>query len=160
MQALREAQLTRLVTQLGSLEVLLAGMDPGAISRRPPSGKWSARENLAHLGRYHEVFLIRVDRILAEAAPRFSRYRAEEDAEWPQWQSLPIEDVLQRLAALRGQLVQRIREIRSENFSKIGVHPAFGSMSLTEWLEFFLVHEAHHLYVVLQRVRERAGPVS
>jgi hypothetical protein len=28
-------------------------------------------------------------------------------------------------------------------------------MALSLWLEFFLVHEAHHLYVILQRLREQ-----
>ena len=27
-------------------------------------------------------------------------------------------------------------------------------MDVPGWLEFFLVHEAHHLYVVLQRLAE------
>ena len=97
--------------------------------------------------------MARVDRILAEAAPRFPRYRAEEDLEWPSWQSLPIETVTRRLTTLRGDLIRKIGAIAPDDFSRVGVHPAFGEMTLTEWLEFFLVHEGHHLYIILQRVR-------
>jgi hypothetical protein len=43
--------------------------------------------------------------------------------------------------------------LTEEDFARTGVHPKFGAMSLSLWLEFFLVHEAHHLYVVLQLVR-------
>ena len=46
---------------------------------KPVSGKWSAHEQLAHLARYHQVFLQRIDRILSEQAPEFPRYRAEYD---------------------------------------------------------------------------------
>ena len=38
--------------QLDCLPIILAGAEAGAIDRRPASGKWSARENLAHLARY------------------------------------------------------------------------------------------------------------
>jgi len=47
---------------------------------RPASGEWAARENLAHLARYHEVFINRIRGILTEDAPHLGRYRAEEDA--------------------------------------------------------------------------------
>lgn len=56
---------------------------------KPIAGKWSAHEQLAHLARYHQIFLQRIDRILSEQAPEFSRYRAEDDPDWPAWTSLP-----------------------------------------------------------------------
>jgi len=34
------------------------------------------------------------------------------------------------------------------------VDPAFGEMSVAGWLDFFLLHEAHHLYTALVRVGE------
>jgi hypothetical protein len=47
----------------------------------------------------------------------------------------------------------RLLSLSEEDFERTGVHPKFGEMTLSQWLEFFLVHEAHHLYVVLQLVR-------
>ena len=49
----------------------------------------------------------------------------------------------------------RLRSLSEEDFQRTGIHPKFGEMNLSLWLEFFLVHEAHHLYVVLQLVRRR-----
>lgn len=77
-----ESQLIRLRTQLASIDFLFAGASPQRIDRRPASGTWSARENLAHLGRYQEVFLERLNLILTESSPQFARYRAEEDPGW------------------------------------------------------------------------------
>jgi hypothetical protein len=34
----------------------------------------------------------------------------------------------------------------------VGVHPALGPLTIPEWLEFFLLHEGHHLYQVMLRV--------
>jgi DinB superfamily len=150
-----ESQLVRLRTQLASVDVLFAGASPERIDRRPASGKWSARENLAHLGRYHEIFLERVRRILTETSPQFPRYRAEEDPGWQEWASRPFEDVRNQLAALRQKLIDRIASLQPSDYARVGIHSAFGEMSLSLWLEFFLIHEAHHLYVLLQRLRER-----
>jgi uncharacterized damage-inducible protein DinB len=118
-------------------------------------GKWSAHQQLVHLARYHQIFLERIDRILSEPSPSFPRYRAEEDPEWPRWQSMPARQVLANLSSLRTKLMARLRSLSEEDFQRTGIHPKFGEMSLALWLEFFLVHEAHHLYGVLQLVRGR-----
>jgi uncharacterized damage-inducible protein DinB len=115
--------------------------------------KWSARENLAHLARYHEIFLERVERILHEDKPVFVRYRAEEDPEWEIWRQRPHRDLLERLAKKREQLVSKLKSLSDQDFHRVGIHPRFGQMELSQWLEFFLVHEGHHLYVVFQQVR-------
>jgi uncharacterized damage-inducible protein DinB len=144
----------RLRSQLDCLAILLRNLEDGALDRRPVSGKWSARENLAHLARYHEVFLERLGRILAEDRPNLGRYSAEDDAEWPRWSNLPASEILSRLTALRERLVQRVESLSAVEISRSGIHSRFGEMNLVEWLEFFLLHEAHHLMVVLQRSRQ------
>lgn len=97
-----------------------------------------------------------MERILAEQTPEFPRYRAEEDPEWTTWSSLLTQQVLVRLSSMRAKLMARVRSLSEEDFERTGIHPKFGEMTLSLWLEFFLVHEAHHLYVVLQLVREDA----
>ena len=150
------ARVHRCETQLQDfLAVTLNGISAGTLSEKPASGKWSAHEQLAHLGRYHQIFLQRIDRILTEQAPAFPRYRAEDDPEWPAWTSLPTSQLLVRISSMRAKLMARLQSLSREDFERIGVHPKFGAMSLSLWLEFFLVHEAHHLYVVLGLVREK-----
>ncbi len=150
-------RLHRCETQLQDfLAVTLSGVSAETLSARRIPGKWSAHEQLAHLARYHQIFLQRIDRMLSERAPEFSRYRAEEDPEWPAWTSLPTPQLLVRLSSMRAKLMARLRSLREEDFACTGVHPKFGAMSLSLWLEFFLVHEGHHLYVVLQLVRSKS----
>lgn len=33
---------------------------------------------------------------------------------------------------------------------RIGLHPVYGPMTLEGWTEFFLLHEAHHLFTILR----------
>lgn len=150
------SRLQRCETQLQDfLDVTLRGVPLETLPATVVPGKWSAHEQLAHLARYHQVFLQRIDRILAEQAPEFPRYRAEDDPEWPAWRDLPTQQLLVRISSMRAKLMARLRSLNEEGFERTGVHPKFGAMSLSLWLEFFLVHEAHHLYVVLQLVRSK-----
>ncbi|HEV8491090.1 MAG TPA: DinB family protein [Candidatus Angelobacter sp.] len=149
------SRLQRCETQLQDfLDAALQDVPLETLSASAVPGKWSAHEQLAHLARYHQIFLQRIDRILAEEAPEFPRYRAEDDPEWPAWTNLPTPQLLVRISSMRAKLMARLRSLSKEDFERTGVHSKFGALSLSLWLEFFLVHEAHHLYVVLQLVRE------
>jgi hypothetical protein len=148
------ARLQRCQSQLsGFLEQALQGVTVEAILQPPAFGKWSANEHLAHLARYHEIFLERVDRILKEDKPVFTRYRAEEDPQWERCRRLAYKEVAAELAAGREKLITRLKGLSDSDYERIGIHSKFGEMALALWLEFFLVHEAHHLYTVMQLVK-------
>jgi uncharacterized damage-inducible protein DinB len=149
-----ETTVTRLRMQLDCLPILLSGVPESALDNRPIAGKWSARENLAHLARYQELFFARMQRIRNEDCPLLPRYRAEDDAEWPQWVLTPMPGILTSLRSLRAQLVKEVESLSTAEFARIGIHPKFGEMTLEQWLEFFLLHEAHHLLAVMQLVRQ------
>ena len=156
MNASNSARLQRCETQLrGFLDQALQGVAVEAIFEQPASGKWSANEHLAHVARQQQIFLGRVDRILREEIPVLPRYSAEEDPEWEHWRGLAYKEVAAELAAGREKLIARFKALSDTDYQRTGVHSKFGEMSLALWLEFFLVHEAHHLYAVLQLVQCR-----
>jgi hypothetical protein len=148
---LPEATQVRLDTQLDCLAVILDGVSPEALNRK--SDHWSAVQNLAHLGRYHEVFLERLERIRAQDGALLRRYSAETDSAWPAWSDLPLQTLRSRLQVLRSRLVAEIRELPDEFVTRKAVHTHFGEMHVVQWVEFFLLHEAHHLYKVFQLAR-------
>jgi uncharacterized damage-inducible protein DinB len=144
----------RLATQLEALDLILAGATPALLDARPASGDWSARENLAHLARHATVFLERLERILTEESPRLGRYRAEDDPDWPRWSGLPLDEALHRLRSARSRLIACTKSLTSQQITRTGLHPSFGAMTIPQWLDFFLLHEAHHLYTAMLRVAE------
>ncbi|MGH2589049.1 MAG: DinB family protein, partial [Dehalococcoidia bacterium] len=105
---------------------------------------------------HHAVFLERFRRLLAEESPALGRYRAEDDPEWPAWAGLPTEEAVRRLRVLRAELVARVRALTPAQARRTGLHPTFGALDVAGWLEFVLLHEAHHLYTALLRVGEAA----
>jgi hypothetical protein len=141
----------RLQAQLEGLPALLTEAGETALYRRPPSGKWSAHEHLAHLGRHHAVMLERLERILNERQPQLERYRAEDDPEWPEWAACSTREVLERLTTLRHELIAKVEALSPEELAREAQHPLFGWMAIPQWLDYFLLHEAHHLYQAVLR---------
>jgi DinB family protein len=152
--ALPQSTLLRLEGQLQALPTILGDAAPESFDVRPQSGEWSARENLAHLARHAEVFLSRLDRILHEDRPQLGAYRAERDSEWPAWAELPLEEVLRRLGSVRARLIAWVNALPDGAAGRTGMHPTFGEISIARWLEFFVLHEAQHLYVTMIRLGE------
>jgi DinB superfamily len=146
--------LLRLERQLEVIPLLLGGASAEAMMARPASGEWSPHENLAHLARHHAIFLERLQRIISEDAPELTRYRSEEDSGWGKWSSLTTDEVISRLHTLRAEIVQFIKGLPDAETNRVGIHPLFGQMDLAHWVEFFLLHEAHHLYKLMIRLGE------
>ena len=146
----------RLRTQLDALPTVLAGADQSRLRQRPASGQWSASDQIAHLARHQALFLGRVQRILVEREPALPAYRAEQDDEWAEWREWPLTEIVARLHADRQQLADVVAGLSAAQFERTGVHGVFGAMPLTAWLEFFLAHAGHHLYVAFIRARTKA----
>lgn len=144
----------RLHTQLDCLSILLDDVNEVAVNRQTAPEKWSAVQSLAHLARYHEVFLDRLERIQKERRPLLDRYSAEEDSAWLDWSGLPLEVVELRLHARRRRLIAAIGDC---DLSRTAIHSRLGEMTVMHWLEFFLLYEAHHLDRVLQLACAQTG---
>jgi uncharacterized damage-inducible protein DinB len=125
-----------------------------ALTLESVPGKWTAHENLAHLARCQHAFLHeRLRRLLSEDQPALPRYRAEDDPEWPQWRTMSPDQVFYELRAGRRRLVSVLNDLTDEQLRRTGTHSLLGTMTIPEWLDFFLIHEGHHLYVAATRLR-------
>jgi hypothetical protein len=79
--------------------------------------------------------------------------RLEDDPEWPRWQALSAAEVVKRLHAGQQLLIDVVRPLTESQLERVGVHSVLGRMTAAEWLDFFLVHQAHHLYVAMKLAR-------
>ena len=142
----------RLAAQLDALAIIQEGPNAGLAEVRPADGGWSAKENVAHLARHAHVFLERLERVLHEERPHFGAYRPDEDPEWTSWRSLPLDEALRRLRSTRARLIAWVDALSDEQARRVGIHPLLGEMDVGRCLEFFLVHEGHHLYFMMRRL--------
>ncbi|HET7452981.1 MAG TPA: DinB family protein [Thermoanaerobaculia bacterium] len=144
----------RLDGQFSSWPAIVGDPASPRLDRIPAPGKWCAREHLAHATRMHGVCAARVRVILARESPLLPPYRAEKDPTWRQWRGLAAAALLGVAAERRAALIAAVRSLSEGDLGRIGVHAALGPMPLSAWIEFFLVHEAHHLYQIFKLVRE------
>jgi hypothetical protein len=145
-------QHNRLSTQHLVLEQLLQNASDKQLRQPIESGKWSVREQLAHLGRYQDVFGERVEVILEEEHPAFPSYVANNDPVFAEWKNRAVKVNHDMLKTRRKLLVDRFATLGAASLNRTGSHPVFGRLKLTEWVELFLLHEAHHIFVIFKSV--------
>jgi uncharacterized damage-inducible protein DinB len=141
---------TRLHYQHKVLIDIIDGLTDEKIRRQIISGKWSVFENIVHLQTYQHVFNKRIRQILAENNPVFGRYSAEADPMFLENCSMSTREIIQDLLSTRKDMLADLSALLPPDLNKSGIHPAFGQMDLLQWMNFFLLHEAHHLFTIFK----------
>lgn len=144
------AQQIRLLHQPTSLLFSLQHCSEADLYAHPHPGKWSILENLAHLGRYQQMFSARMEALLQGNQPLFNPYRAEEDAAFEPWLKKIPDEVLQDMQSERIDLQYFLTNLTHDQLQLQARHAVYGLMNMEEWIEFFLLHEAHHLFTIFK----------
>lgn len=121
-------------------------------------GKWSAFEQIVHLVTYQPVLLQRLQKIESEDSPVFGRYVADTDPAFREGCKKSLKELLTQLKEQRSQINNHLSTLSEQVLQRSARHPKFGTMTIIGWTEFFLLHEAHHLFSIFKLVRE--GRVS
>ncbi len=140
----------RLKEQHKTIAALIIKLNNRQIQHRAVKGKWSIHENIAHLARYQPVFLDRIHKILTTDEPVFTAYRAEDDNEFEIYCAFTPYELIKKISRDRETLHQLITHLPPDKLELTFTHPKYGKLSILEWTEFFLLHEAHHLYTIFQ----------
>ena len=140
----------RLKTQHQTIENILAAIDFRRITTRPQPNKWSIHDNIAHLVRYQLIFTDRINQILLKETPSFGRYKAEEDPEFENWRALNIDTLIKQLHTERRTIYDLVTTLTEAGINRVGIHKKYGPLNIIQWTEFFLLHEAHHIFTIFQ----------
>jgi uncharacterized protein YqcC (DUF446 family) len=117
-------------------------------------GKWSIFENIVHLATYQHILIARLKLILESDNPVFERYTAEADPHFHDNCTKTSREIMQDLLTTRKEMAAGILSFDEPELIKTGTHPFFGKMTVLQWLDFFLLHEAHHLYTIFRLTAE------
>ena len=145
---------TRLQYQHKSLLDIIDGLTDEQIRRQVITGKWSIFEHIVHLQTYQHTFIDRIKKILENNNPSFPRYSAESDPLFLDYCHLSTREVLHDLISIRKEIAAGMFFFTTIDFTKTGTHPAFGNMTLLQWLNFFLLHEAYHQFTIFKMAAE------
>jgi uncharacterized damage-inducible protein DinB len=144
----------RLTHQHETIKELCDGLSEEQLKKRIVPGKWSCFENIAHLAAYQPLFLNRLERIMEEQEPTFERYVAEQDPLFFTCLEFPLDPLKDRISTDRSLIINKMSGFSQTEIVRTARHPKFGNMTVSEWTEFFLLHEAHHLYTIFMLTRE------
>ena len=149
-----DSQLYRLKFQHQTVAELVNPFTEAQLRLPVNPGKWSTLENVAHLVAYQPVFQERIARIQQEQEPQFGRYVADNDPGFAPTVQQTIAILLSRLVEDRERIIQALEPMNNAQLSRVGIHPRYGRMDMTAWTEFFLLHEAHHLFTIFMLTAE------
>ena len=150
---LYKALIDRLTSQHLIIRELTSNVTEEQFDNKPSPGTWSIHDNIAHITMYHLVFYRRLQMIIENEGLKFERYNPDEDMDFKNWQKMSTDDLLNKLNENRKLLVDFIFSLKENQLSRSATHQKFGKMNVVEWIEFFLLHEAHHIYTIFKLIR-------
>jgi hypothetical protein len=133
---------------------LINGYAEISLRTKPESGKWSSFENIAHLAAYQAAFLQRLKKIEIENSPLFERYVAEKDPKFYECARMNLQELRKLITTHRLLLINHISPLNESVLRRTGRHPVYGNLATSQWIEFFLLHEAHHLFTIFKLLNE------
>src|SRR5262245_35021113 len=95
------------------------------LKRRPAPKRWSAHEHACHLAAVHPLFFERLDRMLAEDRPTIRGYQPGNDDPDDALLRVDLGSALERFVSDRRRLVERLRQLRPEQWARTAEHSEY-----------------------------------
>jgi DinB family protein len=151
---------TRLQFQHETIRELSTDFSEEELKVQVIRGKWSAFENVVHLISYQPTFINRIALMLKEDEPVFERYVAENDPLFNHYLEKDLPELFTILNYDRATLIINLQNIPEEQLIRTGKHLKFGTLTIAQWTEMFLLHEAHHLWTMLGLINSLRADVK
>ncbi|MBC7745412.1 MAG: DinB family protein [Flavobacterium sp.] len=145
-----EQTLSRFSTQHKIIKYYIDGLPPEAIYKRLSSEKWSIHEIIAYMCRYQHIFFSRIKSIVSEVNPMFNIYKPDEDPEFSFTESKTTGSLLHEIYRVRQDILNELDAVKQDAGSLTGIHEVLGKMDLSQWIEFFLLHESNQLFKIFK----------
>lgn len=142
--------LDRFSTQHKIIKYYIDGLPPEAIYKRLSPDKWAIHEIIAYMCRYQYVFLNRIKAITSDLNPFFDMYKPDDDPEFAFTAAKTTGSLLHEIYRIRQELIEQLEKLNENYGSRIGTHAILGKMSLSQWVEFFLLHESNQLFKIFK----------
>ena len=138
--------ITALETAPGVIIPLIREVPPQILKRRPSAEKWSACEQAVHLSQSDVAFRARLDLILSKPEPFIKTIENSAEDEAGAMLDVDLDESLERYIHERASLVERLRALSPEEWTKPAVHEAFDHYSVFVMFRHLLNHEMLHAY--------------
>jgi uncharacterized damage-inducible protein DinB len=137
---------------------LVRQADPAIVKRRPPSGKWSIHEHACHLAEVHPLFFQRLDRMLSEDNPTIRSYDPGRDDPQDALLRIDLDSALRRFTHDRNRLVERLRQLRPNDWTRTARHEEYNSYSVFTMFRHVALHDFFHAYRIEELLLRKDWP--
>jgi uncharacterized damage-inducible protein DinB len=140
-----EQQLARLTRTADDLAAATRGRSEAQLGRRPDEKNWAATEVICHLRDAEESFMGRFQTVLAMAEPTFFPIDPDRWAEERQYLRADPAGALGAFRRRREESLAFLRGLTPEEWTRAGVHPARGRMTVRDFVTLMTWHDDNHL---------------
>lgn len=137
------------------LRQLLSDVPDEALRRRPPDGGWSMIEIAGHLRDWAEMEYLRLYMMATQNDPLLPTLDNDASVREHAYQTADLESILASMEQFRAQTVSLLTTLVNWNWARSGQHPLYGRLSIRQYVERIIEHNAEHL-AELRRMRETA----
>jgi hypothetical protein len=130
------------------LERSIKGMNDEQLDAKPIAGKWSSRQVVCHVVDFEPIYADRMKRVIAENCPTLFGGDPDTFAASLAYNHRPVGTELELLAVVRTQMATILRELKAEDFQRIGKHSEAGPLSLETLLQRITGHVPHHVWFI------------
>jgi DinB superfamily len=139
---------------------LVSGVSEELLSRRS-NGKWSAKENLGHLGDLQPLDDRRLCEFLAGAPVLSAADPTNSITESARHDQAPTALLLESLRAGRLEWVRKLEALSEDEVARTALHPRLQcSMRLLDWAFFVAEHDDYHLARARQALRDAGQSIT
>jgi hypothetical protein len=121
-----------------------------------PTNEWSVIENIGHLIDIDELYVGRVDRILAEDRPEFPRFEPDPLVVSKGYQQMNGHELIQQFIATRQATIDGLSTIEPDELDRAGMHAVYGEMTLRRLVEQLANHDQKHLVQIHETLAAHA----
>jgi hypothetical protein len=125
---------------------LVREVPPAILRCRPAPRKWSAHEHACHLALVHWLFFDRLDEMLASPAPVITPYDPGQNDPDDRLLKMDLEDSLQQYVEDRRRLVDRLRRLSPDEWSRAAEHGEYSHYSVFIMFRHLALHDFLHAY--------------
>lgn len=115
------------------------------LSRRPDGKNWAAKEIICHMRDTEELFMTRLQSIMAMDEPKLLPREADRWAEEQQYLCNDVQKALSAFRKRREETLKFFRELKPEQWDRGGIHQTRGRQTVRDFVGLIANHDTNHL---------------
>ena len=141
----REQRMARLTRTADELAAAVKGQGDAVLSRRPDAKNWAPKEVVCHLRDTEEFFMLRFQTLEAAHEPPLVPADPERWAEDRQYIRNDAAEAGRAFRRRREESLAHLRGLSDVQWTRAGLHPTYGRMTVEDVLNLMVWHDANHL---------------